>query len=292
MMRSIRKLIGTQQDPAPTVPVQNTTLQDHEFEKEIFIDPVGVPDDDLIIDPIDVVPITVADIVVDVSGDAQRPHTVQAKYSTDFFPTQVVDSASDVDSSADPLSPLLDVRVACSTPETHHLNSISGVHARDERRKKVVDAILQKLNNGKLQHGSIKAVAAQFNMSHRWVEELWRIAKRQLARGQAVNVQCRWQEFVSAAKEGDWDIQLQFQPPNSPDLNVIDLGFFRAIDAIHDKTAPRTMGDLIGNVARAFDQLTPQKLNHVFLTYQLVMGEVLSIKEVMTSKYLILGKKS
>ncbi|VFQ66103.1 unnamed protein product [Cuscuta campestris] len=116
--------------------------------------------------------------------------------AADFFPTQDVDSASDVDSSADPLTPLLDVPFAFSTPETDHSNSISGVHARDERRKNIVDAILQKLNTGKLQHGSIKAVAAQFNMSHRWVGELWRIAKRQLARGQAVNVQCRWQGNV------------------------------------------------------------------------------------------------
>ncbi|RAL53756.1 hypothetical protein DM860_015484 [Cuscuta australis] len=116
--------------------------------------------------------------------------------AADFFPTQDVDSASDVDSSADPLTPLLDVPFAFNTPETDHSNSISGVHARDERRKNIVDAILQKLNTGKLQHGSIKAVAAQFNMSHRWVGELWRIAKRQLASGQAVNVQCRWQGNV------------------------------------------------------------------------------------------------
>ncbi|VFQ73253.1 unnamed protein product [Cuscuta campestris] len=83
MMHSIRKLINTPQGPAPTVPVQNTNLQDQEFEKELFIDPVGVPDGDLIIDPIDVVPIPVADIVVDVSGDDQPPHTVQEKYLSD-----------------------------------------------------------------------------------------------------------------------------------------------------------------------------------------------------------------
>ncbi|VFQ80135.1 unnamed protein product, partial [Cuscuta campestris] len=82
MMRSIRKLIGPPRDPAPTVSVQNTTFQDQEVEKEIFIDPVGVPDDDLIIDHIDVVPITVADIV-DVSGDDKRAHTLQEKYSSD-----------------------------------------------------------------------------------------------------------------------------------------------------------------------------------------------------------------
>ncbi|VFQ92969.1 unnamed protein product [Cuscuta campestris] len=82
MMRSIKKLIGTPRDSALPVPVQNTTLQDQEFKKEIFIDPVGVPDDDLILDPIAVVPVTVVDVVVDVSGDDQRDQTVQAKYSS------------------------------------------------------------------------------------------------------------------------------------------------------------------------------------------------------------------
>ncbi|VFQ63452.1 unnamed protein product [Cuscuta campestris] len=33
-------------------------------------------------------------------------------------------------------------------------------------------------------------------------------------------------KIVAAAQEGDWNIQLKFQPPNSPDLNVLDLGFF------------------------------------------------------------------
>ncbi|VFQ88287.1 unnamed protein product [Cuscuta campestris] len=83
MMRSIKKLISTPRDSGPMVPVPNTTLQDQEFEKEIFIDPVSVPDDDLIIDPIDVVSVTVTDIVINVSGDDQRDHTIQAEYSRD-----------------------------------------------------------------------------------------------------------------------------------------------------------------------------------------------------------------
>ncbi|VFQ77118.1 unnamed protein product, partial [Cuscuta campestris] len=41
-------------------------------------------------------------------------------------------------------------------------------------------------------------------------------------------------EIVAAAQEGDWNIQLKFQPPNSPDLNVLDLGFFRSIDSVQD----------------------------------------------------------
>lgn len=34
-------------------------------------------------------------------------------------------------------------------------------------------------------------------------------------------------EFVAAAQAEGWDIRLTLQPPNSPDLNILDLGFFQ-----------------------------------------------------------------
>lgn len=39
-------------------------------------------------------------------------------------------------------------------------------------------------------------------------------------------------EFTEAARKLGYDIRLCFQPPNSPDLNVLDLGFFRAIQTL------------------------------------------------------------
>jgi hypothetical protein len=33
-------------------------------------------------------------------------------------------------------------------------------------------------------------------------------------------------EFVAAAQADGWDIRLTCQTPNSPDLNILDLGFF------------------------------------------------------------------
>ncbi|WOG99681.1 hypothetical protein DCAR_0519035 [Daucus carota subsp. sativus] len=39
-------------------------------------------------------------------------------------------------------------------------------------------------------------------------------------------------EFVEDVKRNGFDIRLCFQPPNSPDLNVLDLGFFRAIQTL------------------------------------------------------------
>ncbi|VFQ95320.1 unnamed protein product [Cuscuta campestris] len=82
--------------------------------------------------------------------------------------------------------------------------------------------------------------------------------------------------FLQAATEGEWNIKLKFQPPNSPDLNVLDLGFFRAIDSLQDQSAPRSLDDLISAVTTAFEELSPEKLNNVFLTLQGVMGQVLA----------------
>jgi len=42
-------------------------------------------------------------------------------------------------------------------------------------------------------------------------------------------------EFCEAAKQEGYDIRLICQPPNSPDFNILDLGFFRAIQAIQYK---------------------------------------------------------
>ncbi|CAH9116606.1 unnamed protein product [Cuscuta europaea] len=51
-------------------------------------------------------------------------------------------------------------------------------------------------------------------------------------------------DFVREGTKDGWNIQSTCQPPNSPDLNVLDLGFFRTIDAIKDQKAPKTITDL------------------------------------------------
>jgi len=51
--------------------------------------------------------------------------------------------------------------------------------------------------------------------------------------------------FCEAAKIGGFDIWLICQPPNSPDFNILDLGFFRAIQAIQYKKNAKTMEDLV-----------------------------------------------
>nr|CCA22684.1 hypothetical protein OsJ_02110 [Albugo laibachii Nc14] len=38
--------------------------------------------------------------------------------------------------------------------------------------------------------------------------------------------------IVAAGQKNGWDIRLRFQPPNSPDCNVLDLGYIRAIQSL------------------------------------------------------------
>ena len=41
------------------------------------------------------------------------------------------------------------------------------------------------------------------------------------------------------------DIRILQQPPNSPDMNVLDLGFFRSLQSFTDQLNPKTIDELI-----------------------------------------------
>jgi hypothetical protein len=51
--------------------------------------------------------------------------------------------------------------------------------------------------------------------------------------------------FCEAAQQDGFDIRLICQPANSPDFNILDLGFFRAIQSIQYKKKANTIQDLI-----------------------------------------------
>ncbi|XP_071911419.1 uncharacterized protein [Coffea arabica] len=82
-------------------------------------------------------------------------------------------------------------------------------------------------------------------------------------------------EFIEAATREGFDIRLSFQPPNSPDMNVLDLGYFRAIQSLQHQEAPNSIDELISAVEKSFDELSSESLNNVFLTLQLCMLEVM-----------------
>lgn len=84
-------------------------------------------------------------------------------------------------------------------------------------------------------------------------------------------------EFQEAGSENGFDIRLMCQPPSSPDMNVLDLGFFSAIQSLQHQACPKTVEDLLSAVRKAFDEYPSRKINHIFLTLQLCMQETMKV---------------
>ena len=85
-------------------------------------------------------------------------------------------------------------------------------------------------------------------------------------------------EFASIADEFNTNrltIQSYFQPSNSPDTNVLDLGIFNAIQIKYYSNPPQNFGELVEAVERAYDELEPEKINQCFLSLQGCMNEII-----------------
>jgi transposase-like protein len=74
--------------------------------------------------------------------------------------------------------------------------------------------------------------------------------------------------FAAAAWQLGLDMELCCQPPNSPDLNCLDLGLFTAIQARQRLRAPRSFEELIDAVSAAYWELPPSTINATFLSLQ------------------------
>ncbi|KAK9740914.1 hypothetical protein RND81_03G070500 [Saponaria officinalis] len=85
-------------------------------------------------------------------------------------------------------------------------------------------------------------------------------------------------DFMAATNSDGFHIQLVFQPPNSPDLNCNDLGYFRALQSLQSKKAAKTVDELVNEVMQAFTDYSPSKLNNIFLSLQAVMVEIMKCK--------------
>lgn len=84
-------------------------------------------------------------------------------------------------------------------------------------------------------------------------------------------------EWIQAAgTHPRFKVQMRNQPPNSPDTNLLDLGFFRAIQSLQWKQEPaRSIQGLIDNVNKAFSDYEDNKLSKMWLTHQTVCDEIL-----------------
>lgn len=104
--------------------------------------------------------------------------------------------------------------------------------------------LLRRSRNGSvLPKNATREVAAMFLLHIRTVQRFWAEGKRSRTDGNA----------VSSAQQDGFDIRLICQPANSPDFNILDLGFFRAIQSIQYKKTAKTIQDLIPVVQEVCD---------------------------------------
>jgi hypothetical protein len=66
----------------------------------------------------------------------------------------------------------------------------------------------------------------------------------------------------------NWNFELKEQSLNSPNQNILDLGFFNSLQSLQfQKDSVSNIDELIANVKSAFNEYDPKKLNWTFLTH-------------------------
>jgi len=80
---------------------------------------------------------------------------------------------------------------------------------------------------------------------------------------------------VEKSKEFGINVKIREQPPNSPDLNVLDLGIFRALQSCQFRNALKDVNDLIVQIKVTFNNYSPKSLDNVWLTLQMCMNEII-----------------
>ena len=84
-----------------------------------------------------------------------------------------------------------------------------------------------------------------------------------------------WVEATNRHKR--FKFHLREQPANSPDTNILDLGFFRALQSAYFKLkAANNIDGLIANVQKAWEEYDPVRLYHIWLSHQAVCEQILT----------------
>ncbi|KAJ4438478.1 hypothetical protein ANN_14423 [Periplaneta americana] len=90
--------------------------------------------------------------------------------------------------------------------------------------------------------------------------------------------------LMDAAAASRITLELVCQPPNSLDMNVLDLGYFRTIQSLQHQSGPETIDELIAAIETAFSQLTRDKHNNVFNTLQSNLIEIMKVNDGKNNK--------
>ena len=86
-------------------------------------------------------------------------------------------------------------------------------------------------------------------------------------------------------------IKLVEQPPDSPDLNVLDLGLFAALQTMYYTNCPSNSLQLIEYVQQTYDKFDHHKINRIFLTIQTIYNKVIETNGDNSYKILHMKKE-
>ena len=70
-------------------------------------------------------------------------------------------------------------------------------------------------------------------------------------------------------------VKIKNHPENSPDLNVLDLGYFNSIQSFQHQIRSTTIEYLVENVTESYRYLCVNQLHNIWITWKLVMLSVI-----------------
>ncbi|XP_021732073.1 uncharacterized protein LOC110698865 [Chenopodium quinoa] len=98
-------------------------------------------------------------------------------------------------------------------------------------------------------------------------------------------------EFLAVTTANGFNIQFVFQPAQSPDLNVLDLGLFRSIQSLQYQSFPRDLEELVEKVKQSYDTFNPHVNKYIWVTLQKCMIKILKAEGGNKYKIPHLNKK-
>ena len=96
--------------------------------------------------------------------------------------------------------------------------------------------------------------------------------------GASAHIRADDMEFGITARQGLWNITVLTQAPKSPDTNICDLSFFRALQSEQWRSGEEeTIDGLIDQVLAAFVRFDARKNDYGFITLQCCLDDILIV---------------
>ena len=109
----------------------------------------------------------------------------------------------------------------------------------------------------------------------KWPRTDWLLRKIWIQQdGAKSNITADDNEFKEALNAQEINAELYTQAANSPDVNLLDLGVFQAIQSFND-AAPKNKEELIQSVHDAYTDYPGKRLNCTWLTLQSVFNQII-----------------